>query len=86
MKEKRVERKYRRQRADRGYSDYDVLDFQMWFIRTLRAMLENVITHLCSYPDGITFEEWKDILQEMVSLINVMETDCENTEGRSRFF
>ena len=86
MKEKRAERKYRRQRADRGYSDYDVLDLQMWFIRTLRAMLENVATHLCSYPDSITFEEWKDILQEMVSLLNVMEADCENNEARSRFF
>ena len=75
--DKRDERRYRHQRAKRGYSDYDVLDIQMWFVRTLRPMLENIITHLYSHPEEITFEEWKAILEEMVILLKVMDRDDE---------
>ena len=76
--DKRDERRYRHQRAKRGYSDYDVLDIQMWFVRTLRPMLENIIDHLYSYPEEITFEEWKAILEEMVVLLKVMDRDDES--------
>lgn len=75
--DKRDERRYRRQRAKRGYSDYDVLDLQMWFVRTLRPMLENISAHLYSYPAEITFDEWKSILDEMVILLKVMDWDDE---------
>ena len=75
--DKRDERRYRHQRAKRGYSDYDVMDIQMWFVRTLRPMLEKIIAHLYSYPEEITFEEWKAILEEMVVLLKVMDWDDE---------
>ena len=75
--DKRDECRYRHQRAKRGYSDYDVMDIQMWFVRTLRPMLENIIDHLYSYPEEITFEEWKAILEEMVVLLKVMDWDDE---------
>ena len=75
--DKRDECRYRHQRAKRGYSDYDVMDIQMWFVRTLRPMLENIIAHLYSHPEEITFEEWKSILEEMVVLLKVMDWDDE---------
>ena len=75
--DKRDERRYRRQRAKRGYSDYDVRDIQMWFVRTLRPMLENIRVNLHTYPDETTFEEWKLILEEMIILLKVMDWDDE---------
>ena len=75
--DKRDECRYRHQRAKRGYSDYDVMNIQMWFVRTLRPMLEKIIAHLYSYPEEITFEEWKAILEEMVVLLKVMDWDDE---------
>ena len=71
--DKRDEYRYRRQRAKRGYSDYDVLDLQMWFVRTLRPMLENINANLYSYPEEITFEEWKAIIGEMILLLRIMD-------------
>ena len=73
--DKRDEYRYRRQRAKRGYSDYDVWDFQMWFVRTLRPMLENINANLYSYPEEITFEEWKAIIGEMILLLRIMDWD-----------
>jgi hypothetical protein len=77
LREKRDERRYRSQRAKRGYSDYDVWDIQMWFVRTLRPMLENILVNLRTRPDDLTLEEWKSILEEMVILLKVMDTDDE---------
>ena len=75
--DKRDECRYRRQRAKRGYSDYDVLDIHMWFVRTLRPMLENILANLYTHPDEITFEEWKSIIEEMIVLLRVMDWDDE---------
>ena len=74
---KRDEHCYRRQRAKRGYSDYDVWDIQLWLIHTLRPMLENIIENLYSHPAEITFEEWKGIIEEMIFLLKIMDWDDE---------
>lgn len=79
IKKKVVQRKYRRQRAKRGYSDLDVWTLQYWFVQTLRSMLENILRHRYTYPDKITEEEWVSILQEMVQLLTVMDVDDNTT-------
>lgn len=71
--------RYRCQRFQRGYSDYDVLDFQMWLVRMLRPMLENMIDHLYTHPEELTPEQWRAILQEMVHLLTLMDADDETT-------
>ena len=83
-RDKREVKKYRRQRAKRGYSDYDVLDFQMWHVRTVRPMLENMLENLFSYPDEISFEEWQDVLKEMIHLLRLMDTEDESRESYSK--
>lgn len=75
IKKKVVQRKYRRQRVKRGYSDLDVWTLQYWFVQTLRSMLENILRHRYTYPDKITEEEWVSILQEMVQLLTVMDIE-----------
>ena len=73
--DKRDEHRYRRQRAQRGYSDYDVWNIKMWFVQTLRPMLENINANLYSYPEEITFEEWKAIIEEMILMLRIMDWD-----------
>ena len=75
--DKRDEHRYRRQRAKRGYSDYDVLDIQMWLVRTLRPMIEDILSKLHTHPDTLTFEEWKAILEEMITSLKIMDWDDE---------
>ena len=75
IKDRISESRYRRQRVKRGYSDYDVLDMQMWFIRTLKPMLENVRANLFSCPDELTLEEWEAILDEMIDCLTLMGTE-----------
>ena len=75
--DKRDEHRYRRQRAKRGYSDYDVWNIKMWFVQTLRPMLENINANLYTYPEEITFEEWKSIIEEMILLLRIMDWDDE---------
>ena len=71
--------RYRCQRFQRGYSDYDVWDFQTWLVHMLRPMLENMINHLYTYPEELTSEQWHAILQDMVYLLSLMDTDDETT-------
>ena len=75
--DKRDEHRYRRQRAKRGYSDYDVWNIKMWFVQTLRPMLENINANLYTYPEEITFEEWKSIIEEMILMLRIMDWDDE---------
>ena len=72
-----AERRYRRQRAKRGYSDCDVWDIPAWFVCTLRPMLETVLANVDTSPKGIDTETWKEILEEMVTLLKVMDQDDE---------
>ena len=69
--------RYRCQRFRRGYSDYDVWDFQMWLVHMLRPMLEDITHHLYTHPEDLTFEQWREILQEMLHLLSLMDTDNE---------
>ena len=71
--------RYRCQRFHRGYSDYDVWDFQMWLVHTLRPMLENMIDHLYTHSEELTSEQWHAILQDMVHLLTLMDADDETT-------
>ena len=49
----------------------------MWFVQTLRPMLENINANLYSYPEEITFEEWKSIIEEMILMLRIMDWDDE---------
>ena len=72
VKDRLADSRYRRQRAKRGFSDYDVYDMQMWFVNTMRPMLAKILNNLHSYPDEVTFEEWQAILTEMIECLDIM--------------
>ena len=73
IKDKGDHFRYRCQRFRRGYSDYDVLDIQMWLVRSVRPMLENILNHLYTHPAELTEEEWEAILREMIHHLTVMD-------------
>lgn len=73
LEEKREQRRYRRQRAKRGYSDYDQWAMQDWFVRTAGPMLQTLSERTYHYPDEVTYEQWCDILAEMAQLLRVMD-------------
>ena len=73
MQQRREERRYRRQRAKKGYSDFDLFEMRYWFTETTKRMLRELSERAYSYPDGITEEEWRELLLEMARLVDIFE-------------
>ena len=73
IKELCDERKYRRERAKRGYATKDLYDMRDWFVRTVRAMLRDIEKKLVSYPDELSEEEWRAMLLRMAHLLDVFD-------------
>lgn len=61
------------QRLWRGYDDSFCWSMDYSFISLYRVALKDFRDNLCSYPHEMTMEEWSDILDTMVSLLEVME-------------
>lgn len=57
--------KYSRQRARKGYSDYDVWDIDYWFLSTAPKMLHELADKTYSIPLNLSEEEWKMTLNTM---------------------
>ena len=57
--DRKREEKWKKQRADRGYSDCDVWNIDSWFISTLKPMLEQLGKNNMGYPMSIC-KEWYD--------------------------
>ena len=51
------ERRNRRQRAKKGYSDFDVSDMDIWFMNIIPKMLKDFRKSMQAYPELFT-EEW----------------------------
>lgn len=83
LEEKRDQHRYRRQRAKRGYSDYDQWAMQDWFIRTARPMLQTLSERTYHYPEEVTEEQWREILVEMAQLLEIM-TPWEDAAARKQ--
>lgn len=67
--------KFRCQRFIRGYADEDIWGMDMWFIEGMQKLLPQYIKRTDGFPAIITFEEWKDILNEMLYCLNGMTTE-----------
>lgn len=89
-KDKRLERKYGRQRVKRGYSDRDVWDIDLWFLSVMPKMLQQLKETRHGSPaelgesyvndDGVMVndkchEEWDKILDRMIFLLGEMKVD-----------
>lgn len=65
--------RFRCQRFKKGYSDYDVWAMNDWFICTAKPMLQQMHDKAYNYPATITEEQWREILGEMVCLLEIMD-------------
>ena len=73
IKEKCRNLRYRCQRFSKGYSDRDAWEMRDWFIRTVKPMLRQMSTKACNYPEEVGEEQWREILQEMADLLEIMD-------------
>ena len=64
---------YRCQRFRKGYSDRDVWEMRDWFIQTAKPMLRELSAQAYNYPEEIGEEQWREILQEMADLLEIMD-------------
>lgn len=53
-------KKWKKQRAERGFSDYDVYDIDIWFLTIMPKMLDELIKHINSYPSSFEDEYIKE--------------------------
>lgn len=65
--------RYRFQCFKKGYSDRDVWEMRDWFIRTAKPMLRQMSVKACNYPEEAGEEQWREILQEMADLLEIMD-------------
>ena len=89
-RDKKFEKKMRKQRLKRGYSDMDVWDIKFWFMNTVRPMLQQLRdTHTGSpsrlgenyqnenglWVNDTCHDEWDAILDRMIFLLGEMDEE-----------
>ena len=47
---------WKKQRAERGFSDYDIFEIDTWFLMIMPEMLEELIKHNNGYPSSFENE------------------------------
>jgi len=70
---KLLQRKYRRQRAEKGYAQCDVYEVSDWFVKTVRSILTDLRDRTCNHPPELEFDEWRSVLSEMINLLELMD-------------
>lgn len=62
-----------RQKMKYGYSDSDVWNIDLWFVRTITPMLQEILDHHYTYPTRMSHEEYKDKLKTMIRYLHYMD-------------
>ena len=72
LEDMRDKLRYRRQRAKKGYSDYDIYDISNWFTLRVSCMLREMNERMNNHPEELEFEEWQAIILRMAELAEYM--------------
>lgn len=87
------ELKYAWQRAYRGYDNLMAWNIDSTFAELYLEIFLQYSKNLHSHPTFITFEEWQDVLDEMIECLVAMNYDCKTLEDyeqqlkyKDRFF
>lgn len=79
-------RKWKRQRIERGFSDADMWEMDEWFADVIPKMLECMADQGSSYdPDYKSREVWADKLREVARLIRDYRQEERERPGRNIF-
>ena len=73
--------KYFIQRGKRGYSDFDLMDMDIYLLDLIPNMLKNFKNKKDGFPSDLDEESWNNILKEMIEHFekaNLSTTDFEN--------
>lgn len=68
-------RKYARQRARWGFSEYDVWDFDTYHAELVSNALNYLANHNISHPYDITDEDWKILLEKIAECFKQWNED-----------
>ena len=63
------------QRFRRGYAWEDVWNLDVWFIETVKPMLQHLLKYHCGTPVSLTPKKWEGILERMIELLDYMDED-----------
>lgn len=80
IKELKYELKWAWQRAWREYDDIMCFSLDYHFIKTYRILLKELRANLHGYPHEMTMEEWENILDVMIGLLEIMDEDIDTGE------
>lgn len=69
------ELKHAWQRAIRGYDDVATWDYFSWFTNTSQKIISEMAKNHCGYPQGLTDEEWTNILTRLAFLLKEVDED-----------
>ena len=67
--------KWKFQRAFRGFSDGDTWDIDLWFLTTMKSMLQQFIDNTHGFPIEFTEKEWKAYVNHMIYLRDEMDEE-----------
>ena len=70
-----VSKKWAKQRARKGYCEFDTYSVSDWFLNTLPDMLEEIKNNCTGYPDELTEDEWIRVLDRMIFLLREANKD-----------
>lgn len=65
-----------------GYTQTDTWSIDTWFVEIMPRMLKDLRDNLHSHPINMTEEEWKNILNRMIFLLNEMNEDTCSYENK----
>lgn len=91
IREIRQELKWAWQRAWKGYDDSFWWGMDENFTVLYKELLKELRNNLYSHPNTMTFEEWEQILDEMICLLDNMSWSMSNEyeikiKNKNRFF
>ena len=70
-------KKWKKQRAERGFSDYDVYEIDTWFLTIIPEMIDELIKRSEGYPSYLQDEYLKE---HKLDLLNISDEEQEQMD------
>ena len=76
--------KYFIQRGKRGYSDFDLIDFDAYLLELILNMIKDFKNKKDGFPSDLDEKSWDDILKEMIERFDLTEAEQKSSTDRRR--
>lgn len=72
-------KKWKKQRAERGFSDFDVMDINEWFLMIIPEMIDELVKHYQGYPSWMEHEYRNKNNLKQIELNNKQQEEMDKT-------